>query len=358
MTLSIGQTIFALLLAAAPLAAQQVVNIQDFGAIPDDGQDDSAAIQAAFRSLDPAKGGTVFCPPGTYDIASPIVVESSAVRFRGDAGVSYNETAPYAGCMLVARTDGMTLLQFASPAVNHRGPLIEYVNLRDGTPAGHSATLLDIKNMNRWTVRNVSLNYANTGLKITAPDDASWGYIAQLFCKESNTCVDQSSVEGGFLALGGGLEPLVTGIRVRGSQVRVMGVKFDCVSGSTGIDITGHAASVTASVFEQCGTGILVRNDATQPWNGAQNRFIGNHFLGWKSSTSRGIAIGPGASGNQLAGNTYEYPAIAVEDKGSGTVRLEQGMGPDLDINCPKGQSVTSLRVRNGVVTGAACSQP
>ena len=158
--------------------------------------------------------------------------------------------------------------------------------------------------------------------------------------------------------MGGGLEPLVTGIRVRGSQVRVMGVKFDCVNGSTGMDITGHAASVTASVFEQCGTGILVRDDGTQPWNGDQNRFIGNHFLGWRIVGSRGIALGVGANANHLVGNTYEFPAMAVEDKGSGTVRLEQGMGPDLDVNCPKGQSVTSLRVRNGVVAGAACSQP
>ena len=85
---------------------------------------------------------------------------------------------------------------------------------------------------------------------------------------------------------------------------------------------------------------------------------IGNHFLGWRIAGSRGIALGVGANANHLVGNTYEFPAMAVEDKGSGTVRLEQGMGPDLDVTCPKGQSVTSLRVRNGIVAGATCSQP
>ena len=338
-------------------AAPPFLNIQAYGAVPNDGVDDSAAIQAAFNALDPNEGGTVYCPPGTYEVATPIVVRGSAVRFAGSAGPSYNEDPPYAGCTLVARTAGMTLVQFRAGDLNHRGPVIEYVNLRDGTPGGHSATLLDIKNFNRWTVRNITLNYASTGLKVTGDDDASWGYVAQLFCKESNTCIDQSTIEGGFLVLGGGLEPAVTGIRVRGSQVRVVGVKFDCVAGSTGIYITGHAAAVTASEFEGCGTGIVVRNDGTQRWNGNQNSFVGNHFVSWSVQGSRGISVGAACTGNQIIGNTYEAPA-AVEDLGSATVRLEQGIAGDLTLTCPQGQAVRSLKIRQGVVTDATCGAP
>jgi hypothetical protein len=343
-------------LAAAGVSG--MANIQDFGAVPDDGQDDTAAIQAAFDSLDPLRGGTVLCPPGTYDIFSPIVIKGSAVRFAGMAGPSYNEGAPYAGCTLVAHTDGMTLLEFRGTELNQNGPIIEYVNLRDATPTGHTAILLNIIDFNRWTARNVTLNYAATGLKVTGNSDASWGYVPQLFCKESNTCIDQSTVEGGFLVVGGGFEPLVTGIRVRGSQVRVMGAKFDCINGSTGVDITGHAAVVTASTFEQCGTGIAVRDDATMRWNGDQNRIVGNHFLGWAVDTSKGIALGYGADNNQLVGNTYEYPSINVEDLGKNNFRIEQGMGVDVDLTCPKGQAVRSLKIREGVVTGANCGTP
>ncbi|PYT07779.1 MAG: hypothetical protein DMF60_06345 [Acidobacteria bacterium] len=63
------------------LAAQPVVNIRSFGAVPDDGVDHGAAIQAAFDSLDPDEGGTVLCPPGAYEVSTPIVVKTSAVRF-------------------------------------------------------------------------------------------------------------------------------------------------------------------------------------------------------------------------------------------------------------------------------------
>jgi len=342
--------------AAAP---QAVIDIRSFGAVPNDGVDHSAAFRAAFDALDREQGGTVICPPGAYEVWTPIVVRASAVRFAGLAGPSYNEDRPYSGCMLVARSDGMTLLQFRAASLNHRGPVIENVNMRDATPSGHSATLLDIRNFNRWTVRNVSLNYAQTGLKVTGDDDASWGYVSQFFCKESNTCIDQSTVEGGFLVLGGGFEPMVAGIRVRGSQVRVVGAKFDCSAASTGIQITGHAAVITASIFENCGTGILVRNDGTQSWSGAQNNFIGNHFVSWKIKGSHAISLGSACTGNQLIGNTYEYPAVAVEDLGSSaTVRIEQGSGPDVSLACPKGQAVRSLKIQQGIVTDATCGEP
>ncbi|HLJ50811.1 MAG TPA: glycosyl hydrolase family 28-related protein [Bryobacteraceae bacterium] len=355
----IAERLLAALILVCALAAAQAtyVNIQDFGAVPNDGNDDSAAIQAAFDSLDRVQGGTVLCPAGTYDVLTPIVVRGSGVRFIGNAGPSYNEDPPYVGCTLVARTNGMTLLRFGGGSLDHHGPGIEFVNFRDGTPAGPSATLLEIYNFNRWTVRNVTVNYASTGLKVTGLDDASWGYISQLFCKNSITCLDQSTTEGGFLITGGGLEPLATGVRVRGSQVRIVGVKFDCVSGSTGVEVTGHATDVTASSFEQCGIGILVRDDGTQRWNGDQNHLIGNHFNGSDVDGSRGISLGPGADGNQLIGNTYEYPDINVEDNGSNNLRIEQGVGIDKNLSCPQGQAIRALQVRQGIVTGATCGQ-
>jgi len=359
MKLAISCLLSLVLFLGVAVAAQPVINIRSFGAVPDDGVDHSAAIQAAFDALDPHEGGTVLCPPGAYEVSIPIVVKTSAVRFAGLTGPSYNEDRPYSGCTLVARTDGMTVLQFRADGLNHRGPVIEYVNLRDRTPSGHSATLLDIRNFNRWTLRNVSLNYAQTGLKVTGDDDASWGYVSQLFCKESNTCIDQSTIEGGFLVLGGGFEPAVVGIRVRGSQVRVVGAKFDCIAASTGVQISGHAAAVMASTFEDCGTGILVRRDGAESWSGAQNSFIGNHFVSWRIKGSRGISLGSACTGNQLIGNTYEYVPVAVEDLGSnGTVRLEQAQGADLSLTCPKGQAVRSLKIQQGIVTDATCGEP
>jgi len=349
------------MLAPALSAANTgIVNILDFGAAPNKSTDSGPAIQAAFNAIDPAQGGTVLCPPGTYNISTPIVVSTPAVRFIGTAGLSYNEDPPYSGCTLVARTDNMTVLQFAAPTgkLIHSGPIIEDVNFRDSTPTGHTAILIEVRNFNRWTARNVTVNYAKTGIKVTGIDDASWGYVPQLFCKESLTCVDQSTIEGGFLLTGGGLEPLSVGVRVRGAQVRIMGVKFDCQNGSTGVYITGDHAVVMGSAFEQCGMGVEVRDDGTQRWNGDSNTIIGNHFNGSNIEGSRGISLGQGADDNEVVGNAYEYPSIRVEDLGTNNVRLEEGMAGDQDIACPDGQAVRGMRVRHGVVMAVTCAAP
>lgn len=51
---------------------RDVVSIKDFGAVGDGVADDTAAIQAAFDSLDPALGGNIFFPPGSYRITTSI----------------------------------------------------------------------------------------------------------------------------------------------------------------------------------------------------------------------------------------------------------------------------------------------
>jgi len=335
-------------------------NIRDFGAVPNDGADDSAAIQAAFDSFDARRGGAVYCPAGTYDIFSPIVVTGAAVRFVGEGGPSYNEDPPLSGCTLLARTDNMTLLKFDGGVLNHRGPVIEHVNLRDATPGGRTATLIEIRHMNRWTVRNVSVAFADTGLKVNAghDSDASWGYVPQLICRESRVCIDQAYPEGGFLVLGGDFSTSGTGIRARGAQVRVIGAKFDCLGGSVGIVTSGQSGVVTGSLFEQCSTGIKVQNDGTRPWNGDRNRFVGNDFRGWDGGVSRGLDIGPGCDGNQVIGNTYELVSIPVEDRGSQTKRYEQGVGTSATLACGPGLAIKTITVKEGIVTSVSCGTP
>src|SRR5205807_1593712 len=112
MKFALSSLLFVVCFPSDAAAPQAVIDIRSFGAVPNDGVDHSAAFQAAFDALDREQGGTVICPPGAYEVWTPIVVRASAVRFAGLAGPSYNEDRPYSGCMLVARSDGMTLLQF------------------------------------------------------------------------------------------------------------------------------------------------------------------------------------------------------------------------------------------------------
>jgi len=343
----------------AALAQTEWRNVRDFGAVPNDGKDDTAAFQAAFDSLDTHSGGTVYCPPGRYDISGQITVSAPAVRLVGDGGPSYNEDDHPSGCSLWAHTDGMTLLKFDAGTLQHRGPIVEYVNFRDATPSGHTATLLEIRLFNRWTVRNVSVNYGNIGLQVDgATDDASWGYVPQLVCKASNVCIDQAATEGGFLVEGGNLEPLQVGVRARGPQVRVMGVKFDCPGGSTGVYITGDSDVVMGSLFEQCGMGVKIQNDGHYPVSGKFNHIIGNHFRGWDGGPNKGVEIDANSDKTQLMGNTYEAVTTHVDDRTQTTNRYEQDMGTTATLSCPQGQAVKSITVQQGIVMGVSCGAP
>lgn len=351
--------VFCLALSSG-LFAQAAIewrNIREFGAVPDGEKDASGAIQAAFNTLDPDRGGTVYCPPGAYLVSKTITVSASSVRFIGGGGPSFNEDPPFGGCTLVAKTDGMTLLRFDGGTLNHRGPVIENVNFRDATPSGHTATLLEIRLFNRWTAAHVSLGYANIGLKVngTPAGDASWGYVPQLVCRNSNICIDQTAQDGGFVVVGGDFEPLVTGIRARGPQVRVIGVKFDCNNASTAVHISGDSDVVTASEFEQCGLGVKIENDHSYPYSGRQNMILGNHFRGLDAPGGTGVEIGSNCSDTQVIGNTYGTIRVRVDDRGSSTRRYEQGVGTNATLSCASGQAIKSITVQQGIVTGVSC---
>jgi len=210
-------------------------------------------------------------------------------------------------------------------------------------------------------VRNVYVGYADTGITAdggpaSQGGDASWGYISQLVCKESNTCVNEPSPYGGFVAIGGSYEPLVNGIHATGDQVRVLGVKFDCVNGAIGVMITGSGNVVDASMFEQCSTGVKIASDGTSG-SGTVNRILGNHFRQWDNGPSVGVDVGANTADNQLIGNTYTFFGnnTAVTDKGASTKRFEQGVGASATLSCPSGQAVKSITVKEGIVTGVNC---
>ncbi len=149
------------------------------------------------------------------------------------------------------------------------------------------------------------------------------------------------------MSIGGSFEPLVNGVHVAGDQVRIIGAKFDCVAGSTGVLITGSANVVNSSLFEQCGTGVKLASDGTSG-SGSSNRVIGNHFRQWDGGSSVGVDVGSGVSNNQLIGNTYTFFGrnLFVNDQGAATTRFEQGMGATTTLSCPSGRRSSRLASR------------
>ncbi|MFZ1936639.1 MAG: glycosyl hydrolase family 28-related protein [Thermoguttaceae bacterium] len=78
--------LFALLLAAVPLWAEEVANVRDLGAVPDGKTLCTEAIQQAIDRCGSAGGGTVDFPPGTY--LSGTVFLKSRVTLRLEAGAT------------------------------------------------------------------------------------------------------------------------------------------------------------------------------------------------------------------------------------------------------------------------------
>ncbi len=53
------------------------INIHDFGAIPNDGKDDSEAIQKAINNaITKGKSSVIFCPSGTYDLSTGLIISN------------------------------------------------------------------------------------------------------------------------------------------------------------------------------------------------------------------------------------------------------------------------------------------
>lgn len=65
--------------------ATTLFDMTDFGAIADDGSDDSAALGAAIGAANANGGGIVFVPDGTFDVAGSYTL-SSGVELRGTSG--------------------------------------------------------------------------------------------------------------------------------------------------------------------------------------------------------------------------------------------------------------------------------
>jgi hypothetical protein len=63
----------------ASLLTAQIINVRDFGAIPDDGKNDRAAIQAAIKHCQVKGATTLIFPEGTYDI-----IDKAAICLMND----------------------------------------------------------------------------------------------------------------------------------------------------------------------------------------------------------------------------------------------------------------------------------
>jgi hypothetical protein len=90
--------LLSLALFLLPASQPAEINVRDFGAIPDDGKDDTFAIQSAIEAA--RNGQTLRFPPGVFEISRPInprgggrIIEGSTqLLWQGDRVVAQSET--------------------------------------------------------------------------------------------------------------------------------------------------------------------------------------------------------------------------------------------------------------------------
>ena len=121
---------------------------------------------------------------------------------------------------------------------------------------------------------------------------------------------------------------------------------------------TGDSDVVMGSLFEQCGMGVKIQDDGHYPVSGKFNHVIGNHFRGWDGGPNKGVEVCATCDNTQLMGNTYEAVTLHVDDRSQTTYRYEQDMGVSAALNCPAGQAIRSITVKQGIVTAVNCGAP
>jgi hypothetical protein len=139
-------------------AINGAVNVKDFGAVGNGVADDTAALQAAVAA---AAGKTVYLPAGTYQLLSPLVIES-AVTLAGDGQ----------GRTFIRGAHAGNIVTFQPVGAGASNTFLSGAGCRDlhiirSTANGTVGTGLWMRQCNGFIVRNVTSNNSNECFRFT-----------------------------------------------------------------------------------------------------------------------------------------------------------------------------------------------
>ncbi len=112
-TTTVPPVVVACVSPAAPAKPSLTVDVRIFGALPDDGRDDTAAIQAALDSL--SAGQWLVFPAGSYQHNAQLVVRTARVVMWSE-GATLHATNPDSQAVVLA-ADGASIYNFTLTAV-------------------------------------------------------------------------------------------------------------------------------------------------------------------------------------------------------------------------------------------------
>src|ERR1700733_10093998 len=104
-----------------PLTQPAVIDVRDYGAVPDDGKDDTFAIQSAIEAA--RNGQIVRFPPGVFEISRPINPRGSGRTIQGATQLIWQ------GDHIVAQSETILKARTSKPIFYFRGVNLTLRNL-------------------------------------------------------------------------------------------------------------------------------------------------------------------------------------------------------------------------------------
>lgn len=290
-------------------------SITDFGAVPDDRTDNTAAIQRAIDAVHVAGGGPLCVPAGTFRIAACIRLRSGvALQGLGRASVLHcvntrRGDAVRADGRASDRLSGIMIRDLAvvgdarfaggkPDVVNGSGVLL--VHADDCTisavhVAGFSDNGIAVLNGNRNSIMNCSVERTAQGISFNASDMSVSGNVAI-----GNRIVDTGEYNG--LHLEGGFGGNASG------EVRHTTLSGNTVTNSWEAGINIELAPYTACIgntVDRAGVGRTGIAMGVKVYGGYRSAICGNTIIG---ASGEGIVVGANSSecaidGNVTAGN-------------------------------------------------------
>jgi len=301
------------------VANNAVFNVKDYGAAGDGSTPDASAIQAAIDaaaalSTPTVFGATVYFPPGTYAVSTPLTV-SEGVVLRGAGSRASRITSSYAGFVFEIGTTSVNLaygcgVQDMSLQMTHaNGSAIHAFGTAqffmtnvyiEGASSGNAVGLyVDGSNASNLftTLTNVNCNHVKTGLHIgTSGSTIPTSVTATAF----DVSTDMQSGAVGILVdvntgsgsqfFGGNIENCPIGVSSTGDACRFIGVRFE---GNTN-DVTLNSGA-HANVFMGCFGWSTTTDNSGNDTNGFYGNRAGDfssYPLDTISRLASGIAFG------------------------------------------------------------------
>lgn len=225
------------------------VSVMDFGAVGDNTNDDTAAIQAAVNAVLAAGGGTVYVPPGSYKVTATITLGASvSIVGLGKLATKFYPTTAVTGRLFSYK-----------PAVFTTSGIV----LSDFAVYGNATTLgvADLQNLTFVTIQRVYMDsFTNSG---------------QIHVSLNNV-EDSTIAESAFMSIHG--DGLVMQTNANNNVIR--GCTFNA-AGAAGVGISMDSTTQNTVVIGCNFEGASVGNTGIIAGGSYNTCIIGNYFEYW-----------------------------------------------------------------------------